>query len=320
MRQLEIHEYHRLLYVAMTRARDRLYIAGWQGAKEPAEGCWYNLVKQGLTGLLTETEGYDGMTVQRLENNQTAAIATLPAIKEMPAIPTLPDWAIKPAAPERSREILTPSRLGAHLAEALGPNAEQPPLGPKALADNRRFARGRLVHTLLQHLPQVATAVQERAARAFVAARGGDLPESMREEIVNETLAIVQHPRFAPLFRPGSLGEVPVVARFGDDDDARQLSGQIDRLAVLDDALLLLDYKTNRPPPSTPDEVAPGYIAQLAAYRAALRLIFPTHALRAAIVWTDGPKLMEIPSTLLDLAERRILQEGAGLDVPRVRT
>jgi ATP-dependent helicase/nuclease subunit A len=88
----------------------------------------------------------------------------------------------------------------------------------------------------------------------------------------------------------------------------------------LDDALLVLDYKTNRPPPSVPDEVAPGYIAQLAAYRSALRLMFPERALRAAIIWTDGPKLMEIPSTLLDLAERRMLQKGPSLDVAGART
>jgi ATP-dependent helicase/nuclease subunit A len=146
--------------------------------------------------------------------------------------------------------------------------------------------------------------------RTFVAARGSELPEDMREEIVSETLAVVRDPRFAPLFSPESLGEVPVVARFGDGDDARELSGQIDRLAVLDDALLVLDYKTNRPPPSTPEEVAAGYIEQLAAYRAALRLMFENRVLRAAIAWTDGPKLMEIPSTLLDLAERRILSGG----------
>jgi len=113
---------------------------------------------------------------------------------------------------------------------------------------------------------------------------------------------------------------VPVVARFDEGDGARDLSGQIDRLAILDDALLVLDYKTNRPPPSTPDDVAPGYIAQLAAYRAALRLMFPERTLKAAILWTDGPKLMEIPSTLLDLAERRILQESPSLDVTGVRT
>jgi ATP-dependent helicase/nuclease subunit A len=238
------------------------------------------------------------------------------AVAEGTEVAPLPAWASLPAALERPRALLTPSGLGALMGDPDGPYSEQPPLGPKQLADDRRFARGQLVHTLLQHLPDVAPAGQESAARAFVAARGRDLSEALREEIVSETLAIVQNPDFAPLFRPGSLGEVPIVARFG----ARDLSGQIDRVAVEENALLILDYKTNRPPPSTPEEVAPAYVAQLAAYRAALRLVFPARALRAAIVWTDGPKLMEIPSILLDRAERRILEGGPSLDVQGVHT
>src|SRR4029078_7309481 len=108
---------------------------------------------------------------------------------------------------------------------------------------------------LLKQRPEVPAADREGAARNFVAARGRDLPEEMREEIVSETLAIVQDTRFAPLFAPGSLSEVPIVARLGEGD----ISGQIDRLAVLDDALLVLDYKTNRPPPCAPRGVAPGH-------------------------------------------------------------
>jgi ATP-dependent helicase/nuclease subunit A len=315
-RKAELEEYHRLLYVAMTRARDRLYICGWSQKETPEKASWYELVDQGLQGLVTETAGYDGKPVRRLVSKQTVKVKAPGAAAAETEIVGLPNWATQQARPERSRELLTPSGLGALMGDPDSPYAEQPPLGPKALADDRRFARGRLTHTLLQHLPQVAAAEQERAARVFVAARGHDLPEALREEILSETLAIVQNPVFAPLFRPGSLGEVPIVARIGN----RDLSGQIDRLAVLDDGLLVLDYKTNRPPPSAPEEVAPAYIAQLAAYRAALRLMFPSRALRAAIVWTDGPKLMEIPSTLLDRAEGRILAGGASLDVEGVRT
>jgi ATP-dependent helicase/nuclease subunit A len=315
-RKAELEEYHRLLYVAMTRARDRLYVCGWSQKDSPEKASWYELVDQGLQGLLTESAGYDGKPVQRLISEQSVPVKTPCEAEAAAEAADLPEWAKKPAPAERSRAILTPSGLGTLLGDAASPYPEQPPLGPKALADNRRFARGRLVHTLLQHLPEVAAADREAAARNFVAARGRDLPEEMREEIVSETLAIVQDTRFAPLFAPGSLSEVPIVARLGEGD----ISGQIDRLAVLDDALLVLDYKTNRPPPSVPDDVAPGYIAQLAAYRAALRLMFPERTLRAAIIWTDGPKLMEIPSTLLDLAERRMLQKGPSLDVAGART
>jgi ATP-dependent helicase/nuclease subunit A len=310
VQQAEHEEYHRLLYVAMTRARDRLYVCGWHGVKQREKNCWYDLVQQGLQGLLTDAAGHDGVSVQRLESKQTVALEKTAASEVQVEVTKLPGWATTPAATERPRLTLAPSRLGPQPSAGKESAAEQPPLGPTALAENGRFARGRLVHTLLQYLPELAAAEQERAARAFVAARGIDLPEPMREEIVSETLAIVGDPRFAALFRPGSLGEVPLVARIGEGEDALELSGQIDRLAVLDDALLILDYKTNRPPPSDRNQVALGYITQLAAYRLALRGLFPERSLRAAIVWTDGPKLMEIPSTLLDDAERRILERS----------
>ena len=315
LRKAEREEYHRLLYVAMTRARDRLYVCGWSQKEAPEKASWYDLVDQGLRGLLTEETDYDGKPVRRLISKQTVTAKAPDAAATGAEAAPLPDWASRPAPPERSRELLTPSGLGALMGDPGSPYAEQPPLGPAA-------CRRPPLRPWAARAHAAAASAGGRARRA--GARGAglrrraghDLPESLREEIVSETLAIVQDPRFAPLFQPGSLGEVPIVARFGE----RDLSGQIDRLAVLDDALLMLDYKTNRPPPKTPDEVAPAYIAQLAAYRAALRLMFPARALRAAIVWTDGPKLMEIPSTLLDAAERRILAGGASLDVHGVRT
>jgi ATP-dependent helicase/nuclease subunit A len=129
----------------------------------------------------------------------------------------------------------------------------------------------------------------------------------LRDEILAKTLAIIRDARFAALFQPGSLAEVPVVAKIGDGEDGYELEGQIDRLAILEEELLILDYKTNRPPPKVPEEVAPAYIDQLACYHLALKRLFPGKSLRAALLWTDGPNLMEIPSTSLDCAETRIL-------------
>ncbi len=309
MRRGELDEYHRLLYVAMTRARDRLYVCGWQGQKEPEKDCWYHLVRDGLDGHLSAVEDGVRRSVSAQEKPAKADCTEAQAYEPAP----LPDWALAPAKPERVRTRLAPSRLALN-AEGDGTfGLEQPPLGPSALAENMRFARGRLVHALLQNLPEVAPNGQEQAARTFVAARGAGLPDDLKDEIIGETLAIVRDPRFAPLFEPGSLAEVPVVARIGEGEDGFDLEGQIDRLAILDQDLLILDYKTNRPPPSTPDEVSQAYIDQLAAYRLALSGLFPGRALRAALLWTDGPLLMEIPSTLLDVAERDMLSRRAAL-------
>ncbi len=311
VRNAEIEEYHRLLYVAMTRAQDRLYICGWRGKNQLPNGCWYTLIDKGLAGLLSAAEGVDGTTVRRLElKPQEPVEGGEDTTIEAPLI-ELPDWALRPAPLERSPFELRPSRLAVGKVESSPVEDEQVPLGPTALADNARFARGRLVHALLQHLPELGVENRERAARAFVAARGADLPEAIRSEIVTETLAVANDAEFAPLFAEGSLAEVPVVAVLREEPEAVALSGQIDRLAVLGDELLILDYKTNRPPPSRPEDVAPAYIAQLAAYQFALRLLFPGKAVRAALLWTDGPKLMEIPSNLLDDAECRMLRSGA---------
>jgi ATP-dependent helicase/nuclease subunit A len=301
----ERQEYHRLLYVAMTRAEDRLYICGWEGLQRREEGkVWYDLVRDGLAGHLTAHADADGRPLHRMESAQTEPVTDSGLAAEEPVTASLPAWAAAIAPRERSRPKLAPSRLAFGLeggAEGLPP--EQPPLGPLALGQDGRYARGRLVHALLQHLPEVVPEDQERAARAFVAARGADLTQKLKDEIVAETLAIVQDPAFAPLFQPGSHAEVPVVARIGGYD----LEGQIDRLAMVEGGLIILDYKTNRPPPKTLDEVSPAYIAQLTGYRMVLKGLFPGR-LRAALLWTDGPLLMEIPSTSLDDAERRLLQ------------
>ena len=311
LQQSEREEYHRLLYVAMTRARDRLYICGWQGQKDnPEKQCWYELIKDGLAGQLVEIANSGGTSVRRMESAQAAAVLQRETKEEERKAAPLPDWALAPAKPERSRRRLASSRL------TLGPDGisqeragEQPPLGPRALSQGGRYARGLLVHALLQHLPEVAPEAQERAARAFVAACGAILDQKLKDEILAETLAIARDPPFAPLFRPGSLAEVPVVAKIGEGETGSDLEGQIDRLAVLGGELLILDYKTTRAPPLTLENVAPAYINKLAAYRLALKKLFPGHAIRAGLLWTDGPRLMEIPSTSLDVAECCLLAE-----------
>jgi ATP-dependent helicase/nuclease subunit A len=302
----EREEYHRLLYVGMTRAEDRLYVCGWEGLKRREKDVWYDLVNDGLAGHLTAQVGADGKPLRRMQTPQTECVKPPETKPEQIAPEPFPAWALASAPHERPRPKLAPSRLSLGLEDAAEALPDQPPLGPLALSENGRYARGRLVHALLQHLPEVEAKDQERAARAFVAARGIGLTQGLQEEIVGESLAIVRDVSFAPLFQPGSLAEVPVVARIGGYD----LEGQIDRLARVDGALLILDYKTNRPPPKTLDEVAPAYTAQLAGYRQALKGIYPDLPLRAALLWTDGPLLMEIPSTSLEDAEQRLLRRA----------
>jgi ATP-dependent helicase/nuclease subunit A len=157
------------------------------------------------------------------------------------------------------------------------------------------YQRGRLIHRLLQSLPDVATEKRAAAAERFLALPVHGLDAGARASIVAETLAVLEQPEFAPLFVPGSRAEVPVVGLIG----TRPLSGQIDRLAVSDEEVLIVDYKTLRPAPASESEVPAIYLDQLAAYVAAVEAIYPGRRVRAALLWTDGPRLMQVSSAAL---------------------
>jgi ATP-dependent helicase/nuclease subunit A len=308
---LESEEYHRLLYVAMTRARDQLYVCGWEGVNGRDPGCWYDLIWQGVKARAQEAQDEQGEKVWRIAGEGASETAiTAGARPGEHASEPLPRWA-KARARRESRGVLalTPSSvvLGA-TGTADEAFQEQLTSSPAALADQSRFARGRLIHTLLEHLPGLDPARWFERATAFVEARGGELAPQARNEIVSEVIKLLNDPEFAPLFGPGSQAEVPIIARFPGEGHGPgvEISGQIDRLVIGEHEILVADYKTNRPPPQHADGVAPAYLAQLAAYRMALARAYPEKPVRCALVWTAAPALMAIPDELLDRFEEAI--------------
>lgn len=297
----ELAEYRRLLYVAMTRAEDRLYILGW-GA--PKEETWHSLTLTALRGLTDGTaaitaipidldfEAQFGLTGWRGIGYRVAFGGAGAARTPRTAAPdtgpeALPAWAFQPAPPEASpARPLAPSRLGEE------PAARSP--GSAVL--DASFQRGRLIHRLLQTLPDLPESDRRAAALRFLAAPTHGLAKDEHSALADEALTVLEHPDFAPLFGPGSRAEVPVVGLIG----IQSVVGQIDRIAVTDEEVLLIDYKTNRPPPRSADGVSVTYLRQLAAYRALMAQIYPGRRIRCALLWTDGPHLMPIPDLLLD--------------------
>jgi ATP-dependent helicase/nuclease subunit A len=187
-----------------------------------------------------------------------------------------------------------------------------------------RFLRGTLTHALLEHLPALPDTARAKAAALFLEARAPHLPAATRRSIAREALAIVEDPAFAALFGADSRAEVPIVAEIANPagrGPALKLTGQIDRLAITGDAVLIIDYKTNRSVPASAGEVAPVYLYQLAAYRLALSQIYAGRPIRAALLWTEMPRLMEIPSEILDTYSDGLWQlDPTSLDAARDRS
>ncbi|MCF8481813.1 MAG: double-strand break repair helicase AddA [Rhodospirillum sp.] len=295
-------EYRRLLYVAMTRAADRLYVCGWETLRAPPEDCWYRFI-EGAMGRIARPEAAPFLEDARITEETEVLRYRLPQTK--PVDPReirtrsegpfpLPDWANQPAAPEpRPSRPLAPSHVGDE------PPARSPLEGGP---DPRRFQRGRLIHRLLQLLPDLPPGDRAVSARRYLARPAWSLTEEEIDALVAETLAVLDDPAFAPVFAPGSRAEVPLVGLVG----RHAVSGQVDRLAVTGEAVLVVDFKTNRPPPKTVEGVDRAYILQMAAYRALLKTLFPDHLVRCLLLWTDGPFAMELPTTQLEEEAERL--------------
>jgi ATP-dependent helicase/nuclease subunit A len=299
--QRQLEEENRLLYVALTRAEERLYLTGWRGLQPINEPSWHDHVREaaGKAQARTESrpasltgteEGWEGET---LRVSAGAAIVATEAPPTAAAEIALPAWldAPIPDLPDPPRP-LTPSR----------PSEPDPAtLSPLGADQGWRYQRGRVIHHLLEMLPQLPPAARLGAAEAFVARRSSAVPPAERDALARDVTAMLDVPDFAAVFGPDSRAEVPVVAtRRSPAGRTEVVSGQIDRLVVLPDEVWVVDFKSNRPAPMQVLHVSQQYVRQLSAYRSALANLYGEKRIRCFLLWTEGPRLMEIPEDMLN--------------------
>ena len=191
------------------------------------------------------------------------------------------------------------------MAEAIGTPATSP---LAALDGLGRFRRGDLIHRLLQLLPDVAS--DRRRAGAALLEKERDLTSDQRAEMIAAAMGVLEDERFAAVFGSSSRAEVAIVGSAPDLPEGLSISGRIDRLLIEPERILVVDYKTNRPSPDRIEDTDAAYITQMAVYAAVLRVVFPGRRVEAALVWTDGPKLMPVPENLMAQALEALPPSG----------
>lgn len=287
-------ETYRQLYVALTRARDRLVLCGRVNAVEAQKldtlGGWWRALDDAMTGL--------GETVRQVDHPAGAfrrygpdPLTMARTGSEVVAPASKPSWIDTPLEAEATARLIAASEgVEVRPAPAPSPLAQIEGLG--------RFRRGELIHWLLELLPDLAPQARVAAAERLLT-READLTPAHRAEMAAAALAVLNDPRFAEVFGPGSRAEAVVAGTSSRLPPGLGLSGRVDRLVVLPDRVLVADFKTNRPAPARVEDADPAYIRQLALYAAVLGEVFPGRRIEAALVWTDGPKLMTVPENML---------------------
>jgi ATP-dependent helicase/nuclease subunit A len=282
-------EHWRLLYVALTRAEERLYIGGALGARDrngPPESSWYRAVENAVTGLGSDW-GDSTLWTRELRYGPLESPGKVVA-KAPEREAFLPDWLRRPAPmEERPPRPLAPSSIGVD-------DVADPPPGPAMRA---AAARGRLLHQLFERLPGVAPERRHALAEQWLEHSAGIAAAAERAALADDACRVIADPRFADLFGPAALAEAPIAAVIA---GGAVVSGTVDRLLVEEGRVLVADFKTGRQAPATLADIPAAHLRQMAAYRAALRIVFPDRPVETALLYTSAPLLHALPDALLD--------------------
>ncbi|HEY5347526.1 MAG TPA: PD-(D/E)XK nuclease family protein [Rhizomicrobium sp.] len=205
----------------------------------------------------------------------------------------VPDFLLRPA-PAESNPI-PPLKPASALAAADTIFADAAiPLKREALE------RGRLMHILLQYLPQVSVQGRRAAAQAYLAARAAHLAP-LHVELIAQALSVLDSDGLAALFGPSARPEVAIAGRITTPNGkVRDVSGQVDRIVETEDEVIIADFKTGAV--HNAGAIPAVFLTQMALYRATLAPLWPNKRLRMLLIFTAGPNVVELEAQAMDAA------------------
>lgn len=278
-KQLSLDEYHRLLYVALTRAEDCLCICGFKNKNKPNEESWYETVKEAFGKIAIEDKQKN--LVYKVEQQVEPEAIKKYEAKKVDLV--IPEWLQEnPKEEGFMARPLTPSHQDENFVSAISPLAEN--------NNEKLYARGKIIHKILQFMPSVKDDKRESLIDKFLARQVLDFDDKEKNKIKTEVLSLLENPVFAPLFSQNSVAEVSLMGVVGE----HIISGQIDRLVVCEDKVMIVDYKTNRPAAKNLEEVPEAYIKQMKSYKQLICEIYPNKKVETFILWTNTAKIMKL--------------------------
>jgi ATP-dependent helicase/nuclease subunit A len=289
--ELQFSEYYRLLYVAMTRAEERLVVCGWQPKRATHKEfpSWYDSITN---------------AVHQLQNDERYMHRAVKFFKQ-DGIYLEQKGQVKPDSDEDGRSAdkqYIPQRLldlppeetsrPRPLRPSRPPEQEPSVFSPLQPARKDPYKRGQILHSLFRLIPDYPLSEQQEALDNLLKHHIEDAAE--QTSMAKEIMSVLRDPTFAHLFTPNAKAEVPIVGEVELDGQSYAMSGQIDRLLIEEDRVLIVDYKTNRPPVLDEAKIPAAYRYQLRAYKALMQKIYPDKKIETALLWTSIPYLLPV--------------------------
>jgi len=284
-------ERRRLLYVALTRAENWLIIAAAGDTGHEANDSWHATALSAISHIdAVDLETAMG-TGKRFSRWNWDAGDMVTQAKQTANETPKPAFGIElPPMPDRPTTI-SPSNLGGAKIMAGETHTDDSEMA---------LAYGRLIHLLLEVLPEVASGDRLTVAKSLIANQPDAGLIEDHDALIHEANAVINDSSLAWVFVP-ALVEVPISANLPQVGVHRTF-GLVDRLIVTDTDVIAVDYKSNREIPDVAEHTPIGLVRQMAAYRDALRLIYPNHRIRSVLLWTKSRSTSELSDAVLDAA------------------
>jgi ATP-dependent helicase/nuclease subunit A len=261
----DIQEYYRLLYVALTRAEDRLYVCGWESQQSAKGDSWYALIENALAKI-----GHPFEEGWRLENSQTRAIPT-PKKSDAISSEPLPSWISLPVHQKTPETYIKPSQPIESVFKIGSSNARE---------------KGIFIHKILEWLVKASPSERSSLLKNYLIKK--ENPEGVREAV----LSVFNHSDFNKFFSEETLTEVPLMGTV----EGQKIRGIIDALTIKMDSkeVFILDYKTGSFHESYRDNPPESYVHQMALYKKVLKKIYPDYKVKSLLIWTEVGVVQEV--------------------------
>ncbi len=275
--EADFDEYRRLLYVALTRAEDRLYIAGFSKTKDADEQSWYKLLSNNISSNVI------------LPDSDKRIIYDIPQTTDIKVINNTDIFVGKA---EDYSFLMTPAPAEMPLAKPYAPSKDETDevdIIASPLTEHGHFyRRGTVIHRLLQYVGTMDTELRESAAYTFLKKYLPDFSANDIADIVAEVVSLCL--RYPEVFSHESRAEVSVIGKV----DGKIMSAKIDRLIVLQKKVIIVDYKTNRPAAQTMADVPAIYLKQMSDYKKLMQYIYPEKEIETYLLWTNTCNMMKV--------------------------
>lgn len=288
----ELEGQKRLLYVALTRSKNYLYICTIANKREDLEkeNSWYTLLTNNVTSQLFTTFRSNSFSQELgfitkeflLLNEMNIHLNSnlrLPITQKT----TIPSWFYKKAPTENNLVIpLAPSKLN------FDDSNNSSPLVKNKKNTLKIVEKGLLIHTILEQINKLNIADAPFIIESFVAQR--NLSQKDKKDIIDSINNVINNPALQFLFTNPSVNEIALSGLVEFNNNQYLLLGRVDKIVKIKDTIIVIDYKYSR----FKGTLAPNYVDQLTLYKNILQKIYPNFMIKAYIIFTTDGTLKEV--------------------------